>query len=37
MGLLEQFRPYAMLRSDWLEYVENRLRLMAAAAGHETV
>ena len=25
-GLLEKFRPYAMLQSDWLEYVETRLR-----------
>ncbi|MGQ9649763.1 MAG: FtsK/SpoIIIE domain-containing protein [Phycisphaerae bacterium] len=37
LGLLEQFRPYAMLQSSWLEYVENRFRLMSAAAGHEIV
>ncbi len=37
MGLLEQFRPYAMLLGDWLDYVESRFRLMASAPGHETV
>jgi len=37
MGLLEQFRPYAMLHGDWLDYVESRFRLMASAPGHETV
>ncbi|MDM8004896.1 MAG: FtsK/SpoIIIE domain-containing protein [Phycisphaerae bacterium] len=37
LGLFEQFRPYAMLQSSWLEYVENRFRLMSSAAGHEIV
>ncbi len=35
LGLLEQFRPYAMLQSDWLEYVESRLRLRSTTTGHE--